>query len=234
MTKGNASDGDRTNRTRRSTGHRVKARAVSLSPDDAVGRDVVDELRAFVNTAKRDDRFDGSLPDEVCQAVELIGIKADKSRSDAFAFCFEQGLNELLQIRSISVIRRCRKAILAADSDDFDWIAHWGYGVASRRGRRRRWWRNIDPGAVALCGAVAEDLGLPRATLATLAVMAMLFQVPDVPDDKKTHFLEEVRRFRHEVERRARRVEELRDRACAIPAPSLIFSFDDVLRDPKQ
>ena len=122
---------------------------------------------------------------------------------------------------------------MAAGSEDLDWFEHWRFDVAARSGRRRRWFRNIDPADVARCADVARELGLRTATLATLAAMAILFQVKDVPDDRKTDFLGEVRRFGHELKKRAGRAEQFRDRTRATPAPSLNFSFDDVLKDLK-
>ena len=227
--RANSSDQAKTNR------RKVKAaqRAVSLSPDDAVGRDVVGELSRYVNTAAREHRYDVVLPNDVHRLLELFAMRAGRSRPDALAFCLHEGVRLLLLVPGIATIRDCRKAAVAAGSEDLDWLERWGFDVAARSGRCRRWYRNIDPAAVTLCGEVARELGLRPATLATLATMAMLLQVRDVPDDRKKEFLEEVTRFGRAVRKRARRAEQSRDRAHAIPVPSLIVSFDDVLRNIK-
>ena len=47
--------------------------------------------------------------------------------------------------------------------------------------------------------------------------MVVLVQVPEVPDDTKDDFLDELRRFRRALKRRAVRGEECRTRAKSIP-----------------
>jgi len=234
MTKGNASDGDRTNRTRRSTGHRVKARAVSLSPDDAVGRDVVGELRAFLNNAKRDDRLTVSLPNNIYWLLEQLGINAGRKTQDAFAYCLKYGLPPLLTLDGIAEIRGCRKAAVVEGSEDLILFETFLFEVAARSGSRRRSFRKIDPEDVDCCRDVARELGLPMANLVTLATMTILLENPDVPDNQKHDLFDELIRFGRAVKRRARLAQRLRNWAGAAPAPSLHLSLDDVRRHVKE
>ena len=231
MTKSNTSNRDKTIRTRRSTRPRVHA---SLSLADAVGRDVVGELRGFDNKATRDDRFDVLLPNDVYRLLELTAIHADKMMQDTVAYCLKRGVRRLLTLPGISTIRSCRKAVVAAGSDDVDWFESFRFDVAARSGRKRRFFRKIDSDDVACCRGVARELGLLPAMLVTLAAMAILLEVAVVPDDKKRDILDELRQFADAVKKRAKRAEQYRTWAHVAPRPSLNFTFDDVVQDIRE
>ena len=230
MKKRTVSHKPTTSRTRRSR-HPERA---SLSADDAVGRDWISELRCSVNSALPEHRYGPTLPRELHQQLEMVGILTKKSAQEVFAFCLCYGLRYLLKkFRGISTIRACRRAVLLAGSKDIGWF-YWGFEPAARNGRSRRSFRKIDPDDVALCADVARDLGVSATTLATLAVMAVLLEIRAVPDAIKEDILAELSRFCRELEDRATTAQELRDRACTLKPPSLTFTLDDAVKPSRK
>ena len=211
-------------------------KGVSLRLSDAVGvaRDFINELRHFNNRAGRDDRYYGFVPTEVYRMVESFARLAGQSRQDAFGFSVKEGVKLVLLLPDISTIRSCRNAVVLAGSEDIEMFERSTLEVATRSGRRRVWFRKVDPDDVALCAELARELGLDTSTVVALAVMCVLFQVPALPDDKKHDFREEVTRFGLDLQKRAERAELFLDRARAISPPTSTHTFDDVLQDLKK